>query len=68
MSKNRFTAHYYVYVLQQNSNTLKKTTSNNIEGLFQVFFTLIINVGGKYRFSVRFLHQTFIVLVFDISI
>ena len=27
----------------------KKTTSNNIQGLFQVFLTLIINIEGKYH-------------------
>ena len=33
----------------------KKTTSNNIQGLFQGFFTLIINIEGKYHFFVHFL-------------
>ena len=43
-------------------------TLNNIQGLFQGFITLIINIEGKYVFFVHFWHQTFIALVLDISI
>ena len=35
---------------EQDIITLKKATSNNIQGLFQVFITLIINIEGKYGF------------------
>ena len=36
--------------LEQDIITLKKATSNNIQGLFQGFTTLIINIEGKYGF------------------
>ena len=55
-------------VLQQDITTLRKATSNNIQGLFNVFFTLIINIEGKYHLFVNFWHQTVIVLVLVISI
>ena len=55
-------------VLQQDIITLKKATSNNIQGLFHFFFTLIINIQGKYIVFVHFWHQTFIGLVLVISI
>ena len=45
---------------EQDIITLKKATSNNIQGLFQGFITLIINIEGKYGFFVHFWHQTFI--------
>ena len=45
-------------------NTLEKATSYNIQCFFQGFFTLIINIEGKYLlFLVHFWHQTFIFLV-----
>ena len=53
---------------EQDIITLKKVTSNNIQGLFQGFITLIINIEGKYVFFVHFWYQTFIALVLDISI
>ena len=55
-------------VLKQDIITLKRTTSNNIQWLFELFFTLIINIEGKYLFFVHFWHQTFIILVLAISI
>ena len=35
---------------EQDIITLKKVTSNHIQGLFQGFITLIINIEGKYGF------------------
>ena len=35
---------------EQDIITLKKATSNNIQGLFQGFITLIIDTEGKYGF------------------
>ena len=40
---------------EQDIITLKKATSNNIQGLFQGFITLIINIEGKYVFFCAFL-------------
>ena len=53
---------------EQDIITLKKAASNNIQGLFQGFITLIINIEEKYVFFVHFWHQSFIALVLDISI
>ena len=55
-------------VLQSDIITLKKAISNNIQGLFQVFFTVIINIKGKYSFFVHFWHQTFMALALVMSI
>ena len=54
-------------ILQSDIITFKKATLNNIQGLFQGFSTLIINIEGKNRFFVRFWHQTFLALVISIS-
>ena len=55
-------------VLQQDIITFKKATSSNIQGLFQGYFTLFINIEGKHHFFVHFWNQTFIGLVLAISI
>ena len=38
-----------MYVLQQDIITFKNATSNNMQGLFQGVFTLIMNIEGKHR-------------------
>ena len=40
--------------------------SNNIQWLFQGFFTLIINIEGKYIFFVHFLASNLLVLAISI--
>ena len=47
---------------------LKKLLQTIFRGYFMVFFTLIINIEGKYHVFVHFWHQTFIDLVRAISI
>ena len=47
---------------------LKKLLQTIFRGYLSVFFTLIINIEGKYCFLVHFWYQTFIVLVLVISI
>ena len=47
---------------------LKRLLQTIFKGYFRGFFTLIVNIEGKYNFFVHFWHQTFIALVLAISL